>query len=683
MSSLNQLAPLTTLHIAHIGNLKSTRFSTFFNVPFGTSATFSLQMTVGLLSGREDLCGIQSSELDPVTIFMAYEPPDIESVVSKDLASGELTGLTTVEWTLSGTAEDQLSVVGFKVYTFRLIKTDFLQIEETTVSGNERSLGVTVLAGHTYHFRVKPYNNQFGGQQSPPSASVSVPCPAGHSTNDDGGCSPCPVGEFLPENQTATNCQVCPENTVSTGGAVMCQPCLNNTMANVASSACVPCQACVAGEGVAAYCKLGKETVCKMCTAGFFSRGGSSECRKCEKGYFCPDGTSSPRRCNAGSFCNVTLLPDGERLWGVAEELCEAGTYCPPGSTLPLPCVKGATCAVPASPELVLESSVLNIRESEVVNGGEITYSLSLSAKPTKPVTVTVVPSVESPSDCIGHENGLTLANDVFDFTTLNYNVPQHVVVLVQRSQTTNEGTARISFDHSISSEDQNWESAFLRPVILTLVDDSSCAVGANLFDDVVDGVRKCGCSSGTWIKSTDPKLCESALSCMACPDGLDCDFQTALPNAMVEKGKYRLTELSLDVVDCVSPEACTGAATHGGDLCAPRYTGPLCNACKRTEDGRRLVKSGLECVDCDGGMEASVHVLICGCMLLILWAVVRICSVAKANDGDGSSEGVNQRSRTVSGRAHFFYNRHFSAQNMEAFREKAQTKYKIMVAFA
>jgi hypothetical protein len=271
LSSLNQLSPLTTLHIVHLGNLKSTSFSTFFNVPFGTSATFSLQMTVGLLSGQEDLCGIQSSELGPVTIFMAYAPPDVESVESIGLVSGELSGQTTVVWALSGTTADQQSIVKFEVYTYRLIKTDFREVEVTAVSGNERNLEVTVLAGHTYRFHVKPFNNQFGGQHSPSSASMSVPCAAGYFENDDGGCSPCPVGEFSPESGTTTICQVCPENTVSTGGAVTCQPCLENRIANNARSACVPCQSCAAGEGVAMYCSGEQETLCETCASGFLA----------------------------------------------------------------------------------------------------------------------------------------------------------------------------------------------------------------------------------------------------------------------------------------------------------------------------------------------------------------------------------------------------------------------------
>jgi hypothetical protein len=504
---LTSISDIINIRIMTSGTLQSTSFNTFFSVPFGTRASFALEMTVRLLSGQEDLCGIQSSVLDPVTIFMPYKPPEVESV-SVRLVLGKLTGQTTVMWALSGTAEDQESVVKFEVYTYRQFNTEFLEIEVTTVSGNDRSLEVTVLAGHTYRFLVKPFNNQFGGERSPSSVSMTVPCAAGYSTNDDGGCSPCPVGEFSPENHTAAYCQACPENTVSTGGAVMCQPCLNNTMANIGRSACVPCQACAAGEGVAAYCNLGKETVCKICTAGFFSPGGSSECRKCEAGQFCPRGTSTPRLCTAGRFCDVTLVTGGEPLWGVVEELCDTGTYCPSGSTLPLPCAKGATCAVPASPELVMESSVLNIRESEVVNG-TITYSLSLSAEPTNPVTVTVIPSEEHPSDCVGYPSGLKLVQDVFEFTAANYRVAQHAVVSVGRLENTVEGTARIAFEHSISSDDLNWKSAFLRPVILTLEEDSFCAVGAYMYNDDFNGVRKCGCSSGTYIASTDRLFCE------------------------------------------------------------------------------------------------------------------------------------------------------------------------------
>jgi hypothetical protein len=98
-------------------------------------------------------------------------------------------------------------------------------------------------------------------------------------------------------------------------------------------------------------------------------------------------------------------------------------------------------------------------------------------------------------------------------------------------------------------------------------------------------------------------------------------------------------------------------------------------------EGGHRLVKSGLECVDCDASMQASVHALLCGCALFVLWAVRSICSSAKAN-GAGS-ESRNEPTRTRSAHLRFLYNWHFSTRNMEAFREKAQTKYKVMVTFA
>jgi hypothetical protein len=193
------------------------------------------------------------------------------------------------------------------------------------------------------------------------------------------------------------------------------------------------------------------------------------------------------------------------------------------------------------------------MREDEVVNG-TITYSLPLSAQPTKPVIVTVMPSDQSQSDCVVYENGLKLVDNIFEFTTMNYNVSQHVVVSVQRLKNTNQGSAGMSFVHSIASDDVIWGSAFLRPALLTLVDDPPCALGAQLFDDVFNGVRKCGCSSGTWIDSIDPQFCESVLSCTPCPDGLDCGFQQALQNATVQKEKYRLTESSLSVVGCVRP---------------------------------------------------------------------------------------------------------------------------------
>ena len=98
-----------------------------------------------------------------------------------------------------------------------------------------------------------------------------------------------------------------------------------------------------------------------------------------------------------------------------------------------------------------------------------------------------------------------------------------------------------------------------------------------------IDGVRltgaasssDCYCDPGFFLGASSDK-CEKMM--------LGADRHAALPatlgNLPLEEGFWRTTNSSMDVVECIVPEACVGG-NKPGDYCRVGHTGPYCNVCE------------------------------------------------------------------------------------------------------
>jgi hypothetical protein len=276
-------------------------------------------------------------------------------------------------------------------------------------------------------------------------------------------------------------------------------------------------------------------------------------------------------------------------VWGTSEKPCMSGTYCPRGTSEPIPCADGATCFVPASPELVLAPDMFDLLESEV--GGSIQYQLSLSTQPYASVIVKIEVIIES-VNCYAYDESSKFQLDrmEFEFVPDNYNIPQIVVshfhflhnhfffltitfffslffpqtcpffynhffhnhffqnVKVNRLNASRyEGTHSAIFQHSIETEGEDFSAAFLRPVLLTLEDDSECAYNARKIENKITRVRSCGCMDGYYIIDTDPKYCNSVIECGVCPNWMICTSASnpsgqILEDALILEGWHEKT---------------------------------------------------------------------------------------------------------------------------------------------
>jgi hypothetical protein len=305
--------------------------------------------------------------------------------------------------------------------------------------------------------------------------------------------------------------------------------------------------------------------------------------------------------------------------------------------------------------------------ETDVVKGGGILeYGISLSVQPERPVVLGVELRVREVR-CYEYEDKFEIVQKEFTFTPENYDIPQMVIVTVHRLDSSYLGAFYASLEHTINStDDRNFKSAFLRSVSVALQDDSTCVENARQYDDALylEGttIRKCGCMKGFYVEAVDPLFCHSAMKCAHCPEGMNCTFQQQLTEATLLAGYYRTNASSLDVGKCPNPSTqCVGHATSGDELCADGYSGVFCMVCKVDGADSRHVRRGDSCVQCNGSLRATMYVVLVCLGLLWVGALVLIARTRRPTKDASQSLVVR----------------------MEAFGEKFQTKYKIMVTFS
>jgi hypothetical protein len=229
------------------------------------------------------------------------------------------------------------------------------------------------------------------------------------------------------------------------------------------------------------------------------------------------------------------------------------------------------------------------------------------------------------------------------------------------------EGTHSATFQHSIETEDEDFSAAFLRPVLLSLRDDSECAANARKIENKATRVRSCGCMDGYYIIGTDPKYCDSVIECGKCPQGMICTSASnpsgqILEDALILEGWHRLDNTSHIVIQCPEPSRqCVGNATHGDALCADGHEGPFCMVCT-LQVGERYVWSGQKCSLCDGSSRHSLYGGLACLGLLVMGLALYIFK---------SKEGKSLPGKTDP-----------KTGKMEVFFELVQTKYKILITF-
>ena len=163
-----------------------------------------------------------------------------------------------------------------------------------------------------------------------------------------------------------------------------------------------------------------------------------------------------------------------------------------------------------------------------------------------------------------------------------------------------------------------------------------SCNPGSINVGPVNETVATCVCNEGF---TRDPSGRDLFPLCTPCPPGASCPIGLGPPIPL--KGFYPTGDGSF--VRCKRPDACQG----GSVVCAPGYTGYMCNTCQT----RYYSNSARACVSCPsrpGGLLAGALVLLV-CVAAGLACVVAL-SVARGTKhvGSGSQGRETTRVRTV-----------------------------------
>ena len=102
---------------------------------------------------------------------------------------------------------------------------------------------------------------------------------------------------------------------------------------------------------------------------------------------------------------------------------------------------------------------------------------------------------------------------------------------------------------------------------------------------------------------------------CRDCPDGATCVEGTKLQTIAVDKGFWRSSEDSSEIVECYTPDACD---QMNGTQCTKGHEGPLSNIC---EDRYSMGITGL-CEECNYDLFVPPQLLVCVFFLLIFVSV-------------------------------------------------------------
>jgi 6-phosphogluconolactonase (cycloisomerase 2 family) len=673
---------------------------------------------LGATDGNEDMKGPRSLAVAPDGrhVYVACGYSDAIVVLERNTTSGLLNAIGTVAQGSKSNAMQVLTMdfpravavspSGEKVYVAASKSNAVTSFSRNNVTGALLLLGFrsTAMLDGARHVISSPDGEEvFVASEHSDSLSVfgsrqvCLSCAEGTFQADTGTqeCTSCPGGRYQPLTGQS-RCEKCPLGTAHdlTGQISLesCQPCQPGEYQDqTGQDSCVVCPtgtfqqyprqttaACIDCPGGRFSEQVGSKTVasCSICEAGYSCSLGKKT--KCKEGEYCESGTSLPKLCAPGYYCSS---PE-------SVELCPSGTYCPSGTVAPSECQPGVTCALPALPELViLPDTLLQRREGELSEF--VTYELALSAMPDDDVHVQIraAEDILLKPACHTYTRNFTLggAREIQDvtFTRENYNVSQTVEMNIGYDRDAVEGNHHFKVSHVLNSTDPVWLSAFVRSVFVTVIEDTPCVDGAYLIDlPVKDNglvIRTCQCSEGYYIleEEQDLRFCGSVTQCNGCSEGMMCNKQQQLDEALIEAGYFRASNASTLVVPCPLEGVCVSNGTHGDQLCRNGHSGPLCMTCLVT-DAERYVWDDKVCVVCDTSHELTIYLMVAVLGLfcfLVIYCLVRKRKKKGDGGGDGSS-GREKKSKLGAALAKM------SNGNTEQMLNEMQCKYKILVVF-
>ncbi|GMH88338.1 hypothetical protein TrST_g13960 [Triparma strigata] len=455
------------------------------------------------------------------------------------------------------------------------------------------------------------------GYFCPEEATETRSCPAGkYSGSGSSSCSDCQFG-YVASNETSSSCTFCGAGTYadsttnvcidcepskySIGGTQSCSPCTMNTYSSKARSAsCSFCQAgkivslngagCVAcskgsvsslGDFECRTCKKGEYSgegsTCNLCDAGKISDDASAICTECEAGKYSNDNRTACIGCNPGSYA-----PKGHSSCTA----CGGGTYCEAQSGAPILCPK-ATFSRSGSSVCSPCNTTLEYADEQGLSSCKV---CSLNQIANKNHTGCVCKNGFQPV----FDKNNTLSDCVCAAGYFNDQGACKRCAAGQYKE--NAGNVECT-----SCNQQAVRGSFLTQS--SILEASVLEASGELnWDEIPPAIspRNCSCSIGDFYLEEpppdDPEF-EGFGYCAPCPKGAKCSKPGMdVASLALEKGFWRSSKKSHNLVQCFAPEACPQQkqVTDGEDVeeignitsdksgqCREGHKGVVCNVCK------------------------------------------------------------------------------------------------------
>ena len=523
-----------------------------------------------------------------------------------------------------------------------------------------------------------------GTQTNSIGSPVCISCAGGKKENGlRTGCIDCEAGKMSnPGNDTCTTCDHL-SGYIATGvGNEQCEYCGPGFKADQTIHDCVPCEAgkhsvggvnecltCDATEGKVQglegqssceYCGAGKKATagttnaCLSCQKGEASLGGSNTCSPC-------DGEGEYSDVTGGAVCKIAppgSVPSAARD---GTDLCPAGKFSASGASSESgceECVNGeysaagaAYCSTVGAGKQIVKVNGLRVGVSDCeantfstgandtcarCEGGhsEAGSSSCIDTPPGHYFNVTL--HIDSP--CPAGRFSKTGASNIADCTPCtelgSYSPPGSAFCLFSPAghiaASNRTGTiACPSGSVSGIGQDKCKEcevGKFTNGTDRTeckFCDKENAVIGSTTGQKGSSEVSSCICPKSKYKKVADVKY----PTCVDVPEGVSVSIDGMdRYNLHLEKGFFRVSNESLEVLPCENTASCEGGYATGNALCKRGSTGKLCSVCDKN-----FATVGIgpmkQCVECEGSKTATLAAFgtfISVCLLVIVYFFYR-----------------------------------------------------------
>ncbi|GMH97930.1 hypothetical protein TrVE_jg8351 [Triparma verrucosa] len=513
----------------------------------------------------------------------------------------------------------------------------------------------------------KPCNN---GNVCPDEGSkLMTRCEPGSYTPDDGNsyatCFPCPAGM---KSVSGNRCEQCPSGRYSEAGSSSCDDCARGKFNDVVGSpSCALCPA-------STYNNSTGMPKCTKCPSGKFSNSqGSKECTECPPKSFSGEGSTDCSSCHALNcepgqevICDADNRECVDCLPGHFSAQGDACTACPVGkAATAVGSAFCTSCNLGKYSNEVGSSSCLRCASGTYTNGDN-EYSSCIPCAPGRYSEDSMGASQCSPCSPGKYSNEGSSQCDSCPLGKISASESSTVCddCTSGKYASTSGSTSCLNCGEGTHAADAGASDCDKCPVGTFSLSSATvctpCLEGSYSDQPGSSSCKVCPETRYSVEQSSDCSICDvgyystaGEIDCQPCPVGASCAKPgTTVEDLDVNRGFWRSSRRSSNIVKCVNADACPGSApaspsangtnpllqdaqnsANSSDSkviedrpsdCAAGYVGPLCLVCA-SGYSQSLTGGCNECPDSSGvAMSVAGYVLGIPLVLVLLYLLAR-----------------------------------------------------------